>query len=122
MRTLIYKHDKFYTTDSLDNKLGKTHITKYTASPDNMPHTYFKNYIVIYGRPTCPYCIRTIELVKKKPKVIFVEIDNPELPELFNKSKLLDILKPEIGTHSTVPIVFDNTKFIGGADDAEGYF
>ncbi len=108
-------------SDDIGDNKGKTRITKYKASQDNMPHKNFANYIVIYGRSTCPYCIKTIELLKNKPKVLFVEIDTEPI-NLFGKQNLLEILKSEIGNHSTVPIVFDKGKFIGGASDAEKHF
>ena len=108
-------------SDDVNESQGKSHILKYTASANNMPHKHFSSYVVVYGRSTCPYCIKTIELLKKYPKSLFVEIDS-EPTKLFGKSNLLEILKAEIGEHSTVPIVFDKGKFVGGASDAETHF
>ena len=127
MKYLIYKNEKYYFCDEITNPQGKTClITKYVATTDNMPHLQFsKRRIVIYGRSTCPYCIGLLDFLRKKPalykKVIFVEIDT-EPADLFSKSKLLSILKPTIGNHSTVPIVFYKGEFIGGADDSKKYF
>ena len=118
MKTLIYKNDTYYLSDDPSYSKGHTRILKYKASRDEMPHQHFMDYIVVYGRPTCPYCIKTFELLKKKKKkFIFVEVDS-EPSELFSKTALLDILKNEIKGQSTVPIVFDKGKFIGGSSDA----
>lgn len=121
MKRLIFKNDTYYLTDDINEPKGKTRILKYIPSKTNMPHTHFSSYIVVYGRSTCPYCIKTIELLKKYPKSLFVEIDT-EPHELFTKPNLLAILNPEINGHSTVPIVFDKGKFIGGASEAEKHF
>ena len=137
MKYLIYKNNTYYISDAIspDSALthtnninkgkGKTRIlSKYIASSKDMPHKHFaKKYVVIYGRSTCPYCIKTINLLETKPNIhtLFIEIDT-EPHNLFNKSALLNILKPEILNHSTVPIVFDKGKFIGGSSDAETYF
>jgi len=120
MKQLIYKNNIYYMSDDISDSKGKTRILKYKASPEEMPHKHFSKYVIIYGRHTCPYCIKTVELLKY-PKVLFIEIDT-EPNELFSKQNLLDILKPEIKDHTTVPIVFDKGKFIGGASDAETYF
>ena len=121
MKKLIYRNEKYYLSDDLKNKNGKTIILDYIPTKTNMPHKYFKDYIVIYGRSSCPYCIKTIEILKNIEKMIFVEIDSAP-HNLFDKSALLDILHNEIGDHKTVPIVFDKGKFIGGANDAETYW
>jgi glutaredoxin len=121
MKRLIYKNDTYYISDDTKDPKGKSNILKYTATINNMPHKHFSNYVVVYGRNTCPYCIKTIELLKTYPKTLFVEIDTEPL-KLFKKNNLLEILKSDIGSHSTVPIVFDKGKFIGGASDAEIHF
>lgn len=121
MKNLIYKKDTYYITDDVNDSKGKSRILKYKPTPNEMPHKHFNKYIVIYGRHTCPYCIKTVELLKKNPKVLFVEID-VEPKELFGKHNLLEILKSEISNHSTVPIIFDKGIFVGGSNDAEKYF
>ena len=121
MKYLIYKDSSYYLTDDLNDKKGKTRKLKYQASPSNMPHQHFRDYIVVYGRSTCPYCIKTIELLKNIKKTIFIEIDKPPI-ELFGKNNLFEILKKDIKNHSTVPVVFDKGIFIGGSSDAEKYF
>ena len=122
MKKLIYKEDTYYISDDSNDPKGKTRILKYKATNTNMPHQHFKDYVVVYGRPTCPYCIKTFELLKNKNrKYLFVEIDIEPM-KLFSKSNLLEILKSEIKGQTTVPIVFDKGKFVGGASDSEKYF
>jgi glutaredoxin len=121
MKTLIYKDSTYYLSDDTSDAKGKTRILKYNATKDNMPHKHFSDYIVVYGRPSCPYCIKTFELLKKKKKkFIFVEVDS-QPSDLFAKPNLLSILGNEIGSQTTVPLVFDKGKFIGGSSDAEKY-
>ena len=88
-------------------------------SKKNMPHKYFKDHIVIYGRYTCPYCQNAIELLKKNPKVIFVEVDTEPMKYL-GKANLVTILKAEIGNHTTVPMIFKDGIFIGGSSEVVG--
>ena len=97
-------------------------ILKYKASPEEMPHTHFREYVVVYGRLTCPYCQKTFNLLeKKKQKFIFVEVDS-EPSTLFGKDSLLKILGTDIKGQTTVPIVFDKGAFVGGASESEKYF
>jgi len=133
MKNLIFKNDLFYLSDEVGKKNGKSKSESgYNAdsiSNKNMPHQYFNNKIVIYGRHTCPYCIGALASLKKKPllykKVIFVDIE-AEPSNYFSKANLINILKSNESTfdksHSTVPIVFDKGVFVGGADKSEEYF
>jgi len=133
MKHLIFKNDLFFLSDEVDKKNGQSRsVTGYNASTiskTNMPHQYFNNKIVIYGRYTCPYCNGILEFFKSKPllnkKMIFVNIEE-EPSKFFNKTNLLNILISNEKTfnkdHSTVPIVFDKGKFIGGSDDSKIYF
>jgi len=115
MKYLILQNNSYYLMDDNTEKKGKTRILKYKPSSNDMPHKHFKDYIVIYGRKSCPYCNAAVEYLKSAPKVLFVEIDKEPL-EYFGKANLLKILKPTIGTHSTVPILFNKNTFIGGSD------
>lgn len=122
MKTLIYRDDTYYLSDETSEPKGKTRILKYKASSEEMPHTHFKEYVVVYGRLTCPYCQKTFKLLEtKKRKYIFVEVDS-QPSNLFEKSNLLKILGAEIKGQTTVPIVFDKGKFVGGASESEKYF
>lgn len=132
MKNLIYKNEKFYLCDEKGSKNGQTClVSKYIASDINMPHKQFKNKIVIYARPTCPYCIDFLEFLKKYndndnnryyDKLIYVEVDSDSPNSIFSKNSILKNLKTEIKNHSTVPIVFHNGKFIGGSDTSKEYF
>jgi len=133
MKNLIYKNELFYLADG-DNEInGKTRsvsgYNKETLKKSNMPHQYFNNKIVIYGRYSCPYCLSILEFFKKKSdlnkKVIFIDIEaSPS--EYFSYTNLLKILNSNEKTfkksHTTVPIVFDKGVFVGGADDSKKYF
>jgi glutaredoxin len=122
MKTLIYRDDTFYLSDETKEPKGKTRILKYKPSAEEMPHAHFKEYVVVYGRLSCPYCQKTFKLLnKKKRKFIFVEVDS-EPSNLFEKTNLLTILGDTINGHTTVPIVFDKGKFIGGSSDCEKHF
>jgi glutaredoxin len=122
MKKLIYRDGIYYLSDEASDPKGKTHILKYKASKTDMPHTHFRDYVVVYGRLTCPYCQKTFNLLdKKNRKYIFVEVDS-EPQYIFGKEALLSILGDSIKGQSTVPIVFDKGKFIGGASDSEKYF
>jgi glutaredoxin len=124
MKKLIYRptEDTYYLSDENNDPKGKSRILKYKPSPDDMPHKHFREYVVVYGRLTCPYCQKTFNLLeKKKRKYIFVEVDS-EPSSLFAKDSLLKILGTEIKGQTTVPIVFDKGKFVGGSSDSEKYF
>jgi len=129
MKHFISKNDLFYLSDDIEQSNGSTRsISGYnnsTISNTNMPHTYFNNKIVIYGRYTCPYCIGLLKFLKNdkqnNKKVVFVEVDT-EPSKYFQKSNLLNILKTEIKGQNTFPIVFHKTEFIGDSSSAEKYF
>lgn len=70
-----------------------------------------KKYIV-YGRSTCPYCVKVVNKLIRKGKCFYVEMLD-EQPE-----KLEEIKK--IYNHPTIPVVtiIDNKEIlIGGCDD-----
>ena len=130
MKNLIYKNEKYYLCDDIENTKGQTCVvSKYDTTSTDMPHKQFKNKIVIYARPTCPYCIGFIDYLKKNnknngyyDKLIYVEVDSNSPNNIFSKTNILKNLKPEIQNHSTVPIVFHNGTFIGGSDTSKEYF
>lgn len=66
--------------------------------------------IVIYTKPTCPFCIRAKMLLTRKG-VEFSEIDIAAQPELRDEM----IAKANGGY--TVPQIFINDQHIGGCDD-----
>ena len=71
MKNLIKKNNVFYLSDDNNFKNGITRKVSndYTITTDHMPHVRFKNYIVIYGRYTCPYCIGLNDFLKTKPEL-----------------------------------------------------
>ena len=155
MKTLIYKDKQFYLCDDIENTKGQTCVvSNYEPSPTNMPHKEFNkekgtnivkgkekdkdkgkgkdtdtstnNNIIIYARPSCPYCIDFVDFLKKNNKntqfydnLIYVEVDSESPKNIFSKKNILQNLSEEIGDHSTVPIVFYKGKFIGGADKSK---
>lgn len=65
--------------------------------------------VIVYMKPTCPYCKKAIALLESKgQKPTLIDItDNDELrAEMIEKSG-----------RSTVPEIFINGEFIGGCDD-----
>ena len=130
MKNLIYKKEKYYLCDEIGVNNGQTClVSKYIASENNMPHTEFNKNIVIYARPSCPYCIGFVDFLKKNNKttgyydnLIYIEVDSDSPDNIFSKANILKNLKSEINSHSTVPIVFHNGKFIGGSDTSKTYF
>ncbi|WP_394228212.1 glutaredoxin 3 [Pseudoalteromonas spongiae] len=66
--------------------------------------------IVIYTKPTCPFCVRAKMLLAQKG-VEYTEIDIAAQPELRDEM----IAKANGGY--TVPQIFINDQHIGGCDD-----
>ncbi|MCF6456840.1 glutaredoxin 3 [Pseudoalteromonas sp. MMG024] len=66
--------------------------------------------IVIYTKPTCPFCVRAKMLLTQKG-VEYTEIDIAAQPELRDEM----IAKANGGY--TVPQIFINDQHIGGCDD-----
>ena len=70
---------------------------------------------VIYGTDWCPYCNRAQALLEKlDDNYIYYDI---ETEQIGGRSNLTQNLKKWIGTHSTIPIIFNGNKFIGGYVD-----
>ncbi len=69
-----------------------------------------KKDIIIYTNPSCPYCIRAIELLRQKGQEMFLidVIANPEKrKEMVERS----------GGCNTTPQIFIEDQHIGGCDD-----
>lgn len=66
--------------------------------------------IVIYTKPTCPFCVRAIMLLTQKG-VEFTEFDIAAQPELRD-----EMIEKANGGY-TVPQIFINDQHIGGCDD-----
>ena len=65
--------------------------------------------VLIYTRPSCPYCIKAKNLLNQKG-IIFTEICINEHPE--KREEMI-----EKSGRNTVPQIFINDKSIGGCDD-----
>lgn len=66
--------------------------------------------ITVYMRPTCPYCVRAVELLASKG-VDFEKIDVARNPE-----RRKEMIQRANG-RTTVPQIFIGDKHIGGCDD-----
>ncbi|MDP8080315.1 GrxA family glutaredoxin [Phocoenobacter skyensis] len=77
-------------------------------------------FVEIYGRLTCPYCLRAILLAKKMKK----QLDNFDFKfinmtaENISKSDL----EPRVGkTVATVPQIFADNEHIGGCTEFQAF-
>lgn len=81
--------------------------------PENEEHQTgghkMKKNIVLYINPTCPYCIRAVELFKKKGQemTLINVVENPD-----KKKEMI-----ERSGRTTTPQIFIDGKHIGGCDD-----
>lgn len=66
--------------------------------------------VVIYTKPTCPYCVRAKMLLAQKG-VDFTEVDIAAQPERRD-----EMIAKANGGH-TVPQIFIDDQHIGGCDD-----
>ena len=67
---------------------------------------------VIYGADWCRYCKNAmIFLTKNRASFIYYDVNCISVGGTQN---LIHNLKPFIGTHNTIPIIFYNDVFIGG--------
>lgn len=65
--------------------------------------------IVVYGKDYCPYCHEAHILINKHPSGRYVEMDETfEAPEEHAS---------DIKQAKSIPIVFQNSKYIGGLSD-----
>ena len=86
-----------------------------------MPNDHFNKEWVLYGRFSCPYCMGAVDLLNSKgfgDDTIFVDITNTTR---FSKNEVLTKLNPIIGSHNTVPILFNKKKFVGGFTELQTY-
>lgn len=65
--------------------------------------------VIIYSKPTCPYCIRAKQLLQRK-NVEFTDIDVSRDEALYTELKART-------NHRTVPQIFIGDQFIGGSDN-----
>ncbi len=67
--------------------------------------------VIIYTTPTCPYCVRAKELLKRKGQVGYREID------ITRESGALQQMLAASGGRKTVPQIIIGGRYIGGCDD-----
>ncbi len=67
--------------------------------------------ITIYTTPICPYCVRAKDLLKRKGRNDYQEIDITKNP--FAMQEML----AKTGGRKTVPQIFIGETYIGGCDD-----
>lgn len=68
--------------------------------------------VIVYMKPTCPYCqraIATLEKHQQHPILIDITGDDEKRAEM--------IAKIPAGRQPTVPQIFINDEYIGGCDD-----
>lgn len=71
----------------------------------------------IYTKTVCPHCVRAKGVLNQRG-ITVVEIDAPS-----NMEVMVDRVRKEIGRPPlTVPQIFIDGKYIGGADDLEEFF
>ncbi len=66
--------------------------------------------VIVYSGPSCPYCVRAKELLKRKGAAFTeynVKEDAARFDEMFAKT----------GGRKTIPQIFINGQHIGGSDD-----
>lgn len=85
----------------------------------------YNNVILIFGINTCPFCLNSInDLHKYGIPYKFFDIKNnyknffSNLQEISKKYKNLISLQ----NHKTVPVIFFNSKFIGGYSQLSAFF
>jgi len=67
----------------------------------------------IYIKPTCPFCVRAVALLKEK------NIDT-EVFDVSNDPQLRAKVAESVGGYRTVPMIFLNGEFVGGCSELQG--
>jgi glutaredoxin 3 len=66
----------------------------------------------IYITPSCPYCVRAVQLLKQQPL-------NLEIIDLTGQAELRREISAANGGWPTVPMIFVAGTFLGGCSDLE---
>lgn len=66
--------------------------------------------VTIYTRMMCPYCVRAVQLLKKKG------VDYEEIDASFSKDKKVEMIQRANG-RSTYPQIFIGQTHVGGCDE-----
>lgn len=66
--------------------------------------------VTIYTKIMCPYCIRAMDVLKKKGA------DVKDIPAAFDKEKKAEMVQKS-GGRATFPQIFIGDEHVGGCDD-----
>jgi len=66
----------------------------------------------IYTKPTCPFCNRAKDLLTEKG----IEFENHDIS---NNPELRAEVSESVGGYNTVPMIFLDDEFIGGASELQ---
>ncbi len=75
------------------------------------------NMYVVYGTPTCPFCVKAVDLLKER-KLSFVYINIRE-SDAHRESLRLAFERMGKGYPPYVPQIFKGDKYIGGYAELE---
>jgi len=78
---------------------------------------------VIIGTETCPYCLNAKNLLEKN-NIKFTFLNLHELAEIFQMTEkdIIAELNKYTKNYKFIPMIFYNSKFIGGFDQLKTYF
>ena len=83
--------------------------------PRNIPLPDAATYVV-YGRPGCPFCIKAKNLIATH-KLDGIYVSKPD----YDADAYHELIRPQHPEHNTVPVVFYNSKFIGGYTELDAH-
>jgi len=67
--------------------------------------------VTLYTTPVCPYCVRAKDLLKRKGRSDYTEID------ITRDSSAMKTMLEKSGGRKTVPQIFIGDTHVGGCDD-----
>jgi len=65
----------------------------------------------VYGRDTCPFCIKTHELLETVGNFVYVNIED------ISREVFEELIPKKTGNYQYIPIIFNRNKFIGGYEN-----
>ena len=84
----------------------------------NFPYPLKTKNLTVYGRKSCPYCIKMKKILDNIKNSIYYDIDELIKNKIVKNLKgFQKNMKPFIDDYSMIPIIFINDIFIGGYDD-----
>jgi glutaredoxin 3 len=66
----------------------------------------------IYIKPTCPFCVRAVALLKQRNI-------RTEVFDISSNPKLRAEISDSVGGYNTVPMIFLDDKFVGGCSELQ---